>query len=258
MGLPNGTAIGQVMDDMFQTFKAFCRTNTQDIYNELVFERMTKIRRRNAGEDVGEIPTVVSLKQNNISRIVNGLPEDDITSKPFDRSFTPERIKKSWAKIGLCPFTKNALKSNKLKHEVGQRKDEMGDKVQQKITDLSESYEKKKIDVAKDGFNHEVFDMTLPQAFKVCCKKEEKDQEEALIKNGATFSASGIFIHTGSMLLNSKVVIAASKKVLENMQSTATTKKNDQVQKDQDDMKTTIETYQKFKAEGAAVLNKPH
>ena len=47
LGCPNGTSVGQVMDDLFQTFKGACRISTQDLFNQKLYERMLKIRSRN-------------------------------------------------------------------------------------------------------------------------------------------------------------------------------------------------------------------
>ena len=51
IGCHNATSVGQVMDDLFQTFKGYCRTSTQDLSKENIYNRMIKIRERNSQEN---------------------------------------------------------------------------------------------------------------------------------------------------------------------------------------------------------------
>ena len=81
IGCPNATSFGQVMDDLFQTFKGYFRTSTQDLFNENIYNRMIKICERNLQEnrlDNEKIPSVEDLNQEDISVIVNGRPNDPI------------------------------------------------------------------------------------------------------------------------------------------------------------------------------------
>ena len=96
LGCPNGTSVGQVMDDLFEFFKGACRLSTQDLFNDKVYERMLKIRKRNENSsDLSEkIPAVVALHQEDIPIIVNGRAGDPIEKRPFNKCFTPSRIKK--------------------------------------------------------------------------------------------------------------------------------------------------------------------
>ena len=76
------------MDDLFQTFKGYCRISTQDLFNEKNYNRMIKICERNLQEirlDNEKIPSVVALHQEDISAIVNGRPNDPIDKLPFNR-----------------------------------------------------------------------------------------------------------------------------------------------------------------------------
>ena len=66
IGFPNATSVGQVMDDLFQTFKGYCRTSTQDLFNKNIYNRIIKIRERNLQEnrlDNEKIPIVMALHQ---------------------------------------------------------------------------------------------------------------------------------------------------------------------------------------------------
>ena len=44
IGCTNATSFSQVMDDLFQTFKVYCRISTQDLFNKNIYNRMIKIR----------------------------------------------------------------------------------------------------------------------------------------------------------------------------------------------------------------------
>ena len=232
LGCPNGTSVGQVMDDLFQTFKGACRTSTQELFNQKVYERMLKIRRRNQEEGnnlTTKIAAVVSLHQEDIPKIVNGSPGDPIDQRPFNKCFTPSRIKKCWSNIGLSPFTMNALTNKKIRHELGQssiKTDRYIIAVQtppqevaeanSSINALNEEYQAIKAKLKDEGFNHEIFDVDIPHAYKAERKDTEEEQVEQLVKKGATFSASGIFMNTGSMLITSDALLSASKQVLDN------------------------------------------
>ena len=75
IGCPNATSVGQLMDDLFQTFKGYCRTSTLELFNENIYNRMIKIHERNLQEnrlDNEKIPSVVALHQEDLSVIVNG------------------------------------------------------------------------------------------------------------------------------------------------------------------------------------------
>ena len=97
MGCPNATSVGQVMDELFQTFKGYCRTSNQDLFKIYIYNRMIKIRERNLQEnrlDNGKIPSVVALQQEDISVIANGRPNDPINKLPFNRCFNYLKLNK--------------------------------------------------------------------------------------------------------------------------------------------------------------------
>ena len=155
IGCPNATSDGQVMDDFFQTFKGYCRTSTQDLLNENIYNRMIKIRERNLQEnrlDNKKIPRVVALHQGDLSVIVNGRPNDPIDKRPFNRCFTSLKIKKCWSNIGLSPFNMNALKNKNIRHEIGETESNIHvGETSQDIKKLSKDYEATKIKMKDEG-----------------------------------------------------------------------------------------------------------
>ena len=164
IGCPISTSVGQVMDDLFQTFKGYCRTSTQDLFNENIYNRMIKIRERNSQEnrlDNEKIPSVVALHQEDLSVIVNGHPNYPIDNRPFNRCFTALNIKKCWSNIGLSPFIMNYLKNKKIRHEIGESESNIHvGETSQDINKLSEYYEATNIKLKYEGYNHEIFDIS--------------------------------------------------------------------------------------------------
>jgi hypothetical protein len=67
--------------------------------------------------------------------------------KPFSRSFTKEKILGSWSKVGFVPFTRNCVKSKKVRHELGQATKD------QSLQDIHTEYQKLVTDSDKDGLN---------------------------------------------------------------------------------------------------------
>ena len=96
--------------------------------------------------------TVVSLRNDDLPRMMNGRPEDPIKKRLFDRTFTIERIQKSWENFGSVPFNRKCLTNNKVSSELGQTKPD------KKLENLVREYERLKIDLAAEGYNSECFD----------------------------------------------------------------------------------------------------
>jgi len=57
---------------------------------------------------------IVSLGNRDLSNIVNGFPEDDVSKKPFDYTFTKANIINSWIAVGILPMTANAVNDPKF------------------------------------------------------------------------------------------------------------------------------------------------
>ena len=68
------------------------------------------------------------------------------------------------------------------------------------------------------------------------------------MNKGATFSASGIFMHSGSMLITSEALLSASRKVLDNRNEKAKEKQYVSAQKLQDFKFKAAESYDIFKS----------
>jgi hypothetical protein len=137
MGLPNATSVQQEMDALYGPFKsATYRRGEKVIQNKL---RDRGIARRN-GDIVPK--AVLNLDFHDLATIVNGNPEDDESDRPFDLVFTKAKILRSWAKVGLVPFTRSCLKDKKVRKELGQHKeDEALENLQRKYDLIRDSHE---------------------------------------------------------------------------------------------------------------------
>ena len=151
------------------------------------------------------VPTVVSLSNDDLPRMINGRPEDPVKKRPFDRTFTIERIQKSWENVGFVPFTCKCLTNNKVRPELGQTNPD------KKLENLVKEYERLKIDLAAEGYNSECFDESTTTASKVACEETEEKMIQNLVDRGRTFSTSGLFMNTGNMMITSNSLLKASK-----------------------------------------------
>ena len=75
------------------------------------------------------------------------------------------------------------------------------------------------------GFN-DVCTARLPKAKKTIMKTTTKDKVDELILNNKTFSCSGLHIHVGTMIANSKEIIEAQKFVIKTRDSEKQNKTN--------------------------------
>ena len=93
LSLPNGTSISSEMDQLYREFKCFTRASTQDIFNDKVYEQTMLLKEKKEHPELKiVVPTVVSLSNYDLPRMINRRPENPIEKRPFDRTFTIERI----------------------------------------------------------------------------------------------------------------------------------------------------------------------
>ena len=99
---------------------------------------------------------VVNLPNDDLPRVFNGLPGDDIKKRSFKHAFTKEIIKIMWDNVEFVPFTRQCPKSGRVRSELGQSKRD------EKIEDLVKEYEKIKLNLENKGYNAEAFDAVVP------------------------------------------------------------------------------------------------
>jgi hypothetical protein len=204
MGLPNATSVQQEMDALYGPFKsATYRRGEKVIQNKL---RIRGLARR----DGAVIPkAVLNLDFIDLATIVNGNPEDNEYDKPFDLVFTKTKILRSWAKVGLVPFTRNCLNDKKVRKELGQHTED------ETLENLQVKYDQLRTSTEADGFNPGIFDASIPTAAHVNRADTEEEQVEELLKAGKAFSASGQWNLCDSRIGNAGVTIRAQKRQLE-------------------------------------------
>ena len=88
-----------------------------------------------------------TLTNDDLSLIVCGAPNDSPTLSPFASTFTKEKINKCFCCVGYVPFTRNCLKSEYFKDEVGEGTEDTT------LKDLVKEYEDAKVDLKEQGFN---------------------------------------------------------------------------------------------------------
>ena len=143
----------------------------------------------------------------------------------------------------------NALKNKKIRHEIGETESNIHiGETSQDIQKLSEYYEANKINLKNEGYNHEIFYINIPHDHKAQRKATNIEQVQELVNKGATFSASGIFMHTGSMFITSEAILSASRIVLDNRNAKAKEKQDGSALKLQDFKLKAAKSYDVFKS----------
>jgi hypothetical protein len=124
--------------------------------------------------------------------------------KPFTRTFTREKILRSWSKVGFCPFPRSCIKDNKVRHELGQA---LQDKA---LEDLHKSYTGVVSQADEEGLNAGIFDERIPVAKQVNRELDEDDQVKILVETKGSFSAGALWNVCGTRRIgNASVVLRA-------------------------------------------------
>ena len=148
-----------------------------------------------------------TLNNNDLPFIVNGNPGDPIELRPFDSTFTKEKIKNCFARVGYVPFTRKALKNQNIRHELNEDNDEG-----RKLQAIYDEYVGEKTKLLALGFNVEgIFDARIPTAQVARRSTEEEHQVKALVDRKSAFSASSIFTNVGTMCITAGAVLKAQR-----------------------------------------------
>ena len=107
-GLPNSTSVQQEMDALYGPFKSA----TYDRGEYILMEKMKERGQRRGTAMPGA--AILSLGFDDLATIVDGKDDDELSMKPFTKTFTKEKILKAWAKIGLVPFTRKCVHDKKV------------------------------------------------------------------------------------------------------------------------------------------------
>ena len=220
MGLPNATSVNQEMDALYGAFKSATYARGEVILTERLKLRglqntaaaIAATAAANEGDadlSADDAPadasplTSLAMGFEDLSTVVNGNITDDIDMKPFSRSFTKEKILGSWSKVGFVPFTRNCVKSKKVRHELGQATKD------QSLEDIHTEYQSLVTSSDKEGLNAGIFDGKIPVAKHVEREKEEADQVKKLLATKGSFSTSALWNICGTRIGNASVVLRA-------------------------------------------------
>jgi hypothetical protein len=153
-GLQNTTASSQEQDGLYGPFQSACSEVSDDIVSERIAAfgapRAMGLDDEPRGADeeddadaeggegglavlattAGEKLQRVQLTNSDLGRIVNGRPSDPLEKRPFERSFTPEKVLAAWAKCGSVPMTRAALEHPKVRHEASCARDPLATTIQ--------------------------------------------------------------------------------------------------------------------------------
>ena len=111
---------------------------------------------KKALKDLGIAMKPPTLGNDDLSYIVNGCEGEKLNDRPFDFTFTKERILNANARVGYVPFTRACLKNKHVRHDLGQ-----GVK-NEKIEQVNEDYHKAKKELKDQGFRVEgIFDAII-------------------------------------------------------------------------------------------------
>ena len=103
-GLPNGTEMGQEMDQLFGPFKQILYDNRDRIiakHNKISFE------------DIGTMIFGGNLSSEDIE-----LNDNEVLPNAYVEAFTAEKIQVAREKCGYCPATRNALRHPKIRSKI--------------------------------------------------------------------------------------------------------------------------------------------
>ena len=247
LSLPNSTSCTQEQDQLYQEFKGKTRAMTDKVYSDKLASRSIRIKslkeelnlirnlestEANPHEidllnQLKEALRAPSLTNDDLSLIVCGKPNDSPNLSPFASTFTKEKIIKCFYRVGYVPFTRNCLKSEYVRHELGEATQDTT------LEDLVNEYEGAKLDLKAQGFNVDgIFDAEIATATNLKRKDTEDDQVQALVARKGAFSASAIFTNIGTMCVTSSAILKAQRIQLE-----AEAKKREDVLKKKDSTK---------------------
>ena len=200
-GLPNSTSVQQEMDALYGPFKSATYARGESIL-------MEKIKDRGRLRATGAAPgasSILSLGFDDLATIVNGNENDELSMKPFNKSFTKEKILKAWTKIGFVPFTCNCAFVKKVCHELGQVN------CNEDLENLRDSYSEVVARAEKVGINPGIFDSEILVAQILDRAVDKNEQLRRLVAERGAFSAGGLWNHCGTRVGNSHVALRAQR-----------------------------------------------
>jgi hypothetical protein len=118
------------------------------------------------------------------------------------------------------PFTRSCLDNNRVRKELGQRKEDAV------LENLQLRYDILVYSIEEDGFNAGIWDAVIPRAVHVERAATNAGQVAERLSSGRAFSASGRWNHRKSRIGNAGVMLQAEQQQLQ-MNETARVKVTD-------------------------------
>jgi hypothetical protein len=227
-GVPNGTEVGQEMDQLFGAFKASCYRNRTKLLNARIQRRADNAR----------------LTHNDVGFLIFGgiCIMDDGTEveleEAFSLYFSTEHIRAAREKCGYCPATRNGLLSDRVRHEAietlagdfDEEEDTYGallDQLEAQNHSAVESLESKGYELASKGkrYVHRVTSSQVAgrQVRTEPNTRERQDLLQKCVTAGNFFEVTG----GGGVANNADMLLAKERKeMLQEVPTKEKTKKN--------------------------------
>jgi hypothetical protein len=204
-GLPNATSVQQEMDALYGAFKSATYDRGEMVLMEKMRARGAAARNDNARIAAAAAGSILTLGFEDLPVIVNGHADDDVSTQPFNKCFTKEKIVQAWQKIGFVPFTRNCLSDKKVRHELGQTT------ANDALEDLQVQFDSIVSVAETSGLNEGVFDVSIPVSRQLTRIDDEDEQVQQLLAQKGAFSASALWNVCGTRVGNARVVLRAQK-----------------------------------------------
>ena len=152
---------------------------------------------------------VVELTNADLPRVVNSRPDDPIELRPFSYSFSRELVHAGNVKVGVVPFTRNALNNPKVRKELepGSTSGAVNEIAVQHKTNLAAA--------STLGLNTAVMQIDLPRRYHPVVAPPT-DAETIVRKLAEAKCTQGaMWINCGAVAFNSKVMIDAGCEIVQ-------------------------------------------
>jgi hypothetical protein len=294
LSLPNGTAATAEMDQLYSKFKPRCSESTIRVAGIKMAKRVVarkkqeETRKRNENRsaaiddsldqeseaessdddnDHEDTSTTrkkkrarlsachVSLGNRDLGNIVNGVPDDDISKRPFDRTFTKTNIINSWIAVGFLPMTGNAVNDPKVRFELGEGGAPEAE--QKRMRDLYSDYCATREELAGMEFNVDLLDLEPPQVTDLPIPENEEAAIQALLENGGVNKAGSLF-RVGVCVANSRVVLETLRRTKELAEKVRNEKEEARKVADDGKLKSALEAFGKWCGDGNKVDGDNH
>lgn len=153
----------------------------------------------------------MELTNADLPRVVNGTPDDPLEKRPFSFSFSRELVHAANVKVGVTPFTRNALNNPKVRHEL-----EVDEVQISKPTQIYNEHQKNLAAARALQLNVAPMELALPRRYHPVVAPPS-DRETVIRKLvEAKCTHSGMWINcAGAIAFNSEVMLEAGCEIIQ-------------------------------------------